>query len=140
MTSDRTRKPDGTGAAPDPSARKNPFEVLREKLGGSLPRGPEPAAPQTKATKATPTGGPKLVHERVTVRRERTGRGGKTVTLAEGPGLAGRDLETLARAAAKALGLGARVESGALVLQGDQAERLAAWLATRGFARVERGN
>jgi translation initiation factor 1 (eIF-1/SUI1) len=136
VTSDRTRKPDGT-SEPEPTARKNPFEVLREKLGGSLPRGPEPAAPQTTPASK---GGPKLVHERVTVRRERTGRGGKTVTLAEGPGLAGRDLETLARAAAKALGLGARVESGALVLQGDQAERLAAWLATRGFARVERGN
>lgn len=74
------------------------------------------------------------------MRRERAGRGGKTVTLAEGPGLAGRDLEALARAAARALGLGARAEDGALVLQGDQSDRLAAWLGTRGFARVERGN
>jgi len=82
----------------------------------------------------------KEVTERVTVRRERAGRGGKTVTLAEGPGLDGRDLEELAREAARAHGVGARVEGGALVLQGDQSERLAAWLAARGFARVERGN
>lgn len=120
----------------DPLPRKNPFEVLRERLGGSLPCGLPPTPPPT-APRVPPT---RLTEERVTVRRERAGRGGKTVTLAEGPGLAGRDLEALARAAAKALGLGARAENGALVLQGDQGERLVAWLGTRGFARVERGN
>jgi translation initiation factor 1 len=112
-------------------SRANPFEALREKLGGALPPGPQPS------------GGPRAVpevHERVTVRRERAGRGGKTVTVAEGPGFAGRKLEPLAREAARALGVGARVEDGALVLQGDQSERLAAWLAERGFGRVERGN
>ena len=77
---------------------------------------------------------------RVTVRRERSGRGGKTVTIAEGPGLAGQDLARLARDAAAALGLGARVEAGALVLQGDQGERFRAWLTARGFAQVVRGN
>ena len=30
--------------------------------------------------------------------------------------------------------------NGALVLQGDQRERLTAWLGTRGFTRIERGN
>jgi translation initiation factor 1 len=80
------------------------------------------------------------VLERVTVRRERAGRGGKTVTIAAGPGLAGLELEPLAGEAARALGVGARVEHGVLVLQGDQAERLAAWLTARGFQRVERGN
>jgi translation initiation factor 1 len=80
------------------------------------------------------------IHERVTVRRERAGRGGKTVTIAEGPGFTGRELEPLAREAARALGVGARVEGGALVLQGDQCERLAGWLSQRGFERVERGN
>lgn len=131
----------------EPWPRKNPFEALREKLGDSLPRGLEPVAPRSApastASVSTPsarTPAPSLVHERVTVRRERSGRGGKAVTLAEGPGLGGRDLEALAREAAKALGLGARVEHGALVLQGDQGERLAAWLTAHGFGRVERGN
>jgi translation initiation factor 1 (eIF-1/SUI1) len=45
----------------------------------------------------------------------------------------------LARAAAHALGVGAGVEEGALVVQGDQAGRLAVWLTQRGFQRVERG-
>lgn len=116
---------------PDRPARDaNPFRALREKLAGALPPGTPPK----------PSGKTPAVHERVTVRRERSGRGGKTVTIAEGPGFAGRKLEALAREAARALGVGARVEDGALVLQGDQGERLCAWLATRGFARVERGN
>jgi len=88
----------------------------------------------------SPAARPKTIEARVTVRQERSGRGGKTVTIAEGPAFAGRDLTKLAQGAARALGLGARVEGQTLVLQGDQRERLAAWLATQGFARVERGN
>jgi len=124
-------------AEPGSPRGKNPFEALRAKLGASLPPGRTPAA---AGASREPAKVPKAVHERVTVRFERAGRGGKTVTLAEGPGLAGRDLERLAREAARALGVGARVERGALVLQGDQSERLVGWLAARGFERVERGN
>jgi len=112
------------------SPRRNPFEVLRDKLGDSLPRSLEPA----------PRRPPRLVGERVTVRRERSGRGGKTVTIAEGPGLEGRELASLAREAARALGVGANVERGALVVQGDQRERLSAWLAKSGFEHVVLGN
>jgi translation initiation factor 1 len=82
----------------------------------------------------------KVSEARVTVRLERAGRSGKAVTIAEGPAFTGRALAPLASAAARALGLGARVEGATLVVQGDQRERLAAWLAQQGFARVERGN
>lgn len=118
---------------PRPAPGKNPFEALRAKLG-ALPPGPAPQPGRAAEDRA------RLVQERVTVRRERAGRGGKTVTIAEGPAFAGRRLEELARAAARAMGVGARVEGAGLVLQGDQAERLVVWLATQGFARVERGN
>jgi translation initiation factor 1 len=104
-----------------------PFAALRGERAEAEVTGPARAAPASPG-------------ERVTVRRERKGRGGKAVTLAEGPGLAGRDLETLAREAARALGAGARVEGGALVVQGDQADRLVAWLAAQGFGTVARGN
>jgi translation initiation factor 1 len=124
------KKPPAPGAA----ARKNPFEALREKLG-ELPPGPGSAAGLSCDPRA-----PKPVLERVTVRRERSGRGGKTVTIAEGPAFMGRKLEPLAREAARALGVGARVEGGALVLQGDQSERLMAWLGARGFAGAVAGN
>ena len=62
------------------------------------------------------------------------------MTIAEGSGLAGQDVSALAREAAKALGTGARVEEGALVVQGEQTDRLVAWLEARGFASVVRGN
>ena len=110
------------------------FAALKASLAGSLPAGPEPAREQLPPAPAKRSTG------RVTVRRERSGRGGKCVTLAEGPGLAGRDLPELAREAARALGTGARVEGGSLVVQGDLADRLAAWLGARGFDSVARGN
>jgi translation initiation factor 1 (eIF-1/SUI1) len=123
----------------DERPRHDPFAALR-KLRPDLDTGPAPE-PQAAEEESEPrSAAPAEVHERVTVRRERSGRGGKTVTVAEGPGLAGRDLAPLAREAARALGVGGRVENGTIVLQGDQAARLAAWLATRGFTRVVRGN
>src|SRR5262245_27189170 len=92
---------------PEPAPRANPFEALRARLG-ELPAGPTPAPRSAEGAKP----GPKPVTERVTVRRERAGRGGKTVTLADGPGFLGRKLEPLAKEAARALGVGARVEKG----------------------------
>lgn len=77
---------------------------------------------------------------RLVVRRERTGRGGKGVTIVEGEPLQGRDLPALAKELARALGAGARVESGAIVVQGEQVERVVAWLASRGFGPVVVGN
>jgi len=121
-----------SGEAPKPAA--NPFAALRDKLG-PLPAGPQPAE---SAAQPTPT--QKRYAGRVTVRRERAGRGGKAVTLAEGPGLSGHPLEKLAKELAKALGTGARVEGTSIVVQGDQPERLAAALEERGFANVTRGN
>lgn len=74
------------------------------------------------------------------VRRERAGRGGKGVTIVEGAGLAGRDLPAMAKELAKALGAGARVEGGALVVQGEQSERVRDWLVARGLGPVVLGN
>ena len=77
---------------------------------------------------ATPAIADKVARERVIVRRERKGHGGKAVTIAEGIQLDASKLSALAKDAARALGAGARVEDRALVVQGDQAERLVAWL------------
>ena len=131
--------------------RHNPFAKLWGKKPEEVPPAPVPAPPTSrrsakreKAVPAPRAGSPSPRQapspERVTVRRERKGHGGKAVTIAEGPGLADHDLETLARDAAKALGAGARVEESALIVQGEQSERLIAWLGTRGFTSVVRGN
>ena len=104
--------------------KHNPFVALRGKVetkaASALPLEPAAAA-------AAPA------HGRVSVRVERSGRGGKTVTIAEGPGLAGRPLEPLAREIARGLGTGARAEDATIVVQGDQRERLVTWLHAHGF-------
>jgi translation initiation factor 1 len=133
--------------------KHNPFARLRPQGAANAP---EPTRDPPRRTKAAsdpkptsipkPTSSPKLKPvavpsaERILVRRERKGHGGKAVTICEGNGLAGHDVEQLARDAAKALGAGARVEDGALVVQGEQTERLITWLASRGFKSVMRGN
>lgn len=117
-----------------PERPANPFEALRAKLG-PLPSGPEPLTPPKKRVPGAPH-----AEERVTVRFERAGHGGKTVTRVKGPGLAGAKLDELAREIARALGVGARAESRELLVQGDQCARLAEWLAKRGFGDVRRGN
>lgn len=122
------------------AATNNPFAALRAKLG-PLPPGPISDATETAAAaSASDATSKKTYAGRVTVRRERSGRGGKAVTLAEGPGLSGHPLEALAKDLAKALGAGARVENNALVVQGDQPDRVVAWLHDRGFVSVARGN
>jgi translation initiation factor 1 (eIF-1/SUI1) len=75
---------------------------------------------------------------RVVLRRERKGRGGRMVTRVQGLGWDDAALADLARTMARALGCGAGVEDGDVVLQGDAGERAAAWLAGRGVRRVVR--
>ena len=103
----------------------NPFAALGGKASESKL--------ESKAEPSRPAG--KLI-----VRRERAGRGGKGVTVAEGGGLAAVDLAALAREAAKALGTGARVEEGRLVVQGGMSERLKGWVEGRGLGPVTLGN
>jgi len=74
------------------------------------------------------------------LRRERKGRGGKTVTLLSGLALPPARLDALARALRTALGCGARVDGATIVLQGDLAPRAEAWLRAHGAQQVVRGN
>jgi translation initiation factor 1 len=113
----------------------NPFAALKGKLG-DLPPGPQPA-PMSSEEGAVPTA---KVNGKCIVRRERSGRGGKAVTLVEGPALEGRDLEAMAQGLKRALGTGARVEASSVVVQGDQPDRIVDWLRKQGFTEIVRGN
>jgi translation initiation factor 1 len=86
--------------------------------------------PQPPST--TPAAKPDLI-----VRRERKGRGGKGVVLVQG--LPRDQRKSIARAASKALGRGARVEGQEVVIQGDRADPVLDWLVGQGF-RTRRGN
>jgi len=134
MNARRSQTPDPDEPPPGRLVH-NPFAALRAD-GKAVP--PSVIAPAQAAAAGRESAGDE--RDRIVVRREKKGRGGKAVTIVEGAGLASTDLEALAREAAKALGAGARVEEGALVVQGEQTDRLIAWLSGRGFTAVTRGN
>ena len=94
---------------------------------------PAPAAAEPGAAELSRCG--KLV-----VRRERKGHGGKTVTIVDGLGLPAARLEQLARALRTAMGCGARVDGGRVVVQGDLTQAVEGWLRKRGARQVVIGN
>lgn len=107
----------------------NPFGALAG-LKASLPEG---AAAPTRAEK------PPKVPARAVLRLERKGRRGKEVTVVEALALGEAEREAWLREVKAALGCGGAVEGEALVLQGDQRQRAAAWLSARGVGRVVGG-
>ncbi len=132
----------------------NPFASLRPGGAAPAPKPEEPAASPSKQDREQPRekssrqpskkppkkaagegSGPRLV-----ARREKRGRGGKTVTRIAGLELGPKELDDLARELKRALGCGASVEEGDVVLQGALVERAAVWLEGRLSARVTRGN
>jgi translation initiation factor 1 len=118
---------------PKPKPASSPFAALAA-LRDALPPGParseEPAGPAAPPPKASRELGEKLV-----VSRSKKGRGGKTVTTIAGvPDEATR--EALALELRRALGCGASVDDGLIVVQGDQVPRVRALLEARGVRKV----
>ncbi len=74
--------------------------------------------------------------KRLDVQRTSKGRKGKTVTLVKGFPASGKALKPLAKELGRALGVGVSVEEDALVVQGDQRDRLQNWLEYKGVGRV----
>lgn len=115
----------------DDSPFHNPFGAL-SKLRDSLPERELPAAPvatkpQTKADKGI---------ARAVVRMERSGRGGKEVTVIEHLGLPPLEREKWVKALKASMGCGGLVEGDTIVLQGDHRKRLPAILTARGVKKV----
>ena len=111
---------------------------LLKGAGVSVNDVPKPPTPPPSAAVAATVdfgGAKKLV-----VRRERKGRGGKTATVVEGIRVSPSALERMARELRRALGCGASVEDGCLVVQGDQADRVERWLVRHGAPKVVIGN
>ena len=67
---------------------------------------------------------------KLVIQRERKGRAGKTVTRITG--LPAERIEELARQLKSALGCGAVIEGGHLVVLGDLVDRVAGWLDEQG--------
>ena len=113
----------------------SPFASLAP-LRGSLPepQQPKPAAP---AEKPLPPGVKPIA--RAVVRMERSGRGGKEVTVVEQLTLSPSEREKWLKDLKASLGCGGVVEGDTLVLQGDHRKRIPELLTRRGVKRVTIG-
>lgn len=123
--------------------------ALRDKLpasagpesGEAPPPGAAAGSPAPASAPATAPGAALYARAaRVVVRRERKGYGGKTVTRVEGLAGSARELDGAVRDVKRALGCGATLEGSDVVVQGDQGERLRAFLAARGVRKIVVGN
>ncbi|MDR2862272.1 MAG: hypothetical protein LBV54_00125 [Puniceicoccales bacterium] len=107
----------------------NPFASLKSDLFPPAPV--PPATPRASAPEKPARRG--IVHLRI----ERSGRGGKTVTILFGPGierLSEAECGALLRALKAALGTGGTAGApGTLEVQGDERPRAAEWLSKAGF-------
>ncbi len=115
----------------------NPFQALAG--GGATSRSEPGASPAQQPEPSTCAHGAELGGKLV-VRYESKGRKGKTVTRISGVGGDDPSRALLLKTMKRALGVGAALEGGDLVLQGQLVERAAAWLEARGAKHVVRGN
>lgn len=133
------------------SNRKDRIDTTQAEAGGfgglasalaqaglSPTRAPDPPeAPKVAAPAPPPsTKGEVRLSGKVVLRVQRKGRGGKTVTLIEGLRLPPSALEALGKELRRTLGCGVSPEGEALVVQGDQADRLRPLLLARGAKQV----
>jgi len=116
----------------------NPFASLGP-LKERLPPAPEPAVPATPAlSPATSKTG--KTYARAVVRMERSGRGGKEVTVVEQLDLAAAEREEWLKTLKASLGCGGVVEGDNLMLQGDHRKRLPKILTARGVKKIITSN
>lgn len=125
MTS-KKNEPESSSA----SMGHNPFASL-SALKSSLPDVPV-------VEKAAEKKEPKKFEEKLVVRKEKKGHGGKTVTVVSGVVAAFRS--EMATALKKALGTGARQEGDDIVMQGDLVDRVIATLEKEGARKIVRGS
>ncbi len=113
----------------------NPFAVLgalRKDLPAEATDVP-PTQPPTPAP-VQPDTAQKI--PRAVVRIERTGRGGKEVTVVEHLAIDAATRERWLKELKAALGCGGSVEGDAIALQGDQRKRLPKLLTERGVRKI----
>ena len=76
--------------------------------------------------------------QRLKVRLDTKQRAGKAVTLVEGFAGADEKLDELGRQLRTHCGTGGSVKEGLIIIQGDQREKITAWLLAKGFSSTKR--
>lgn len=115
----------------------NPFAALAGRVD-DVPRAPESGASEPVSSAVAEAPSSLRLEGKLVVRRENKGRGGKTATRITG--LSADVLDELASRMKKALGCGAVVEEGDVVLLGNVQDRAIEWLEREGARRVVKGN
>ena len=118
----------------------NPFAVLAgvraPAKDAPSPDKPEPAPPVV--TERGPRTG--KTYARAVVRMERSGRGGKEVTVIEQLDLPAAERDEWLKALKASLGCGGVIEGDHIVLQGDHRKRLPKILTARGVKKIIASN
>src|SRR5262245_42727480 len=96
---------------------------------------PDPASESAKPAPAPAKTAQKMI-PRAVVRMERSGRGGKEVTVIEHMALSPNEREAWLKALKSGLSCGGVIEGDALVLQGDQRKRAPKLLEARGVKKI----
>lgn len=127
-------------AVSDDSFNNNPFGALKP-LRDAMPDPPKVEVPAKPASSGTVPGvrGQSRAIPRAVVRMERSGRGGKEVTVIEHMALSPKEREDWLKALKAGLGCGGVVEGNNLMLQGDQRNRVPKLLEARGVKKVTIG-
>jgi translation initiation factor 1 len=76
--------------------------------------------------------------QKLKVRLDTRQRAGKAVTLVEGYAGPAAELEELGRQLKTHCGTGGSVKDGLIIIQGDQREKITAWLISKGFTSTRR--
>ena len=117
------------------SSRKGGFSSLADQLRAQGFEASE-EAPKDEAVASAGEDDRVDLSGKLSIRRERKGRGGKTVTILSGLSGSQKGTEKLVRHWKKRLGRGARIEAGQVVVQGDCGEQLRELLIQLGAKRV----
>ncbi len=110
----------------------SPFAALSGGSWEERDRTEKDQPPQPSAV--TPPGGNLETVGKLVIQRERKGRAGKTVTRIAG--LPAERTDDLAKQLKSALGCGAVIEGGDLIVLGDLVDRVASWLEKQGARRI----
>ncbi|NJK88399.1 MAG: translation initiation factor [Myxococcales bacterium] len=134
MPRDKGSKVDRSSTVPSDVPFNPAFAALRERLEepgvnaasqpASIDRGSEP--------QSAPTGS--IGREKIVLRREKKGHGGKTVTRVSG--VERQDRDRVLAVIKRQLSVGARVEDDDILVQGAQADRIEVVLRELGAKRV----
>lgn len=75
--------------------------------------------------------------QKLLIKLDKKQRGGKVVTIVEG--YIGNDIEETGKALKKSCGTGGSVKDGIIIVQGDNRDKVVAWLNKNGYKDVKKG-